>query len=402
MEIVQTDYLIIGAGIVGLTFALNLKSFFPRDKIVIIDKEADIGFHASGRNSGVLHAGFYYHPDSLKAKFTRDGNLELKNYCEKKGLKINNCGKVVVAKNEEELEILYELKKRGYINGVEIYVITEKELSEIEPMAKTYKYALWSPNTSVVDPLEILSSFKKDLTNLEVEFYFNTPYIKRVGTHIIKAGKYFFEYKYLINCAGLYADKVAKDFGLGENYVLIPFKGVYLEHSEKDPFIKTNIYPVPNLKTPFLGVHFTIKVDGIIKIGPTAMLCFWRENYKGMERFNFKEFIEVLGNFIPLAIKNKLVREVAFTELKKWYKEYLKKEASKMVKYFPMDKFNRWGKSGIRAQLIDRRTFEFVNDFVIEENEESIHILNAVSPGFTASLPFTRYVIEKYLLKKWR
>ena len=397
MKRIKTDFLIIGAGIIGLCIAKNLVEVCPGKRICIIDKEQNVGCHASGRNSGVLHAGFYYYPDSLKAKFTRQGNEELTNYCLTRGLKINRCGKVVVAKSEEELESLFELKKRGERNKVEIYLITEKELREIEPNAKTYKYALWSPNTSTVSPLEILLSLLKELNEKEVKVFFNTPY-KRKTEDVVEAGDYIFQAEKIINAAGLYADKIAKDFGFSKNYVLIPFKGIYLEYKGSKLDIKRNIYPVPNLKNPFLGVHFTIKVDGTIKIGPTATPCFWRENYKGLSGFNISELLEILKFDIKLFIKNENFRKIAFDEIKKYLKTYMLKEASKLVKDFDFEGFTHWGTPGIRAQLIDIRNLQLVHDFVVEGDERSIHILNAISPAFTASLPFTRFVVQEYIL----
>ncbi len=399
MKEIKTDFLIIGAGIIGLCLAKNLTEIYPDKKICIIEKEKTVGCHASGRNSGVLHAGFYYYPNSLKAKFTKQGNEELTNYCLIRGLKINKCGKVVVAKSEEELVSLFELKKRGEYNGVEIYLITEKELKEIEPNAKTYKYALWSPNTSTVNPSEILLSLLKELKEKEVKVFFNTPYKRKIEENVVEAGDYIFQGEKIINAAGLYADKIAKDFGFSKNYVLIPFKGVYLEYEGSKLNIKRNIYPVPNLKNPFLGVHFTIKVDGTIKIGPTATPCFWRENYKGLSGFNISELLEILKFDIKLFMKNENFRKIAFDEVKKYLKSYMLKEASKLVKDFDLDGFIHWGTPGIRAQLIDIRNLQLVHDFVVEGDERSIHILNAISPAFTASLPFTRFVVQEYILK---
>ncbi|MDF2953364.1 MAG: L-2-hydroxyglutarate oxidase LhgO [Thermodesulfobacterium sp.] len=399
MKEIKTDFLIIGAGIIGLCLAKNLTEIYSDKKICIIEKEKTVGCHASGRNSGVLHAGFYYYPNSLKAKFTKQGNEELTNYCLIRGLKINKCGKVVVAKSEEELESLFELKKRGERNKVEIYLITEKELKEIEPNAKTYKYALWSPNTSTVNPSEILLSLLKELKEKEVKVFFNTPYKRKIEENVVEAGNYIFQGEKIINAAGLYADKIAKDFGFSKNYVLIPFKGVYLEYEGSKLNIKRNIYPVPNLKNPFLGVHFTIKVDGTIKIGPTATPCFWRENYKGLSGFNISELLEILKFDIKLFMKNENFRKIAFDEVKKYLKSYMLKEASKLVKDFDLDGFIHWGTPGIRAQLIDIRNLQLVHDFVVEGDERSIHILNAISPAFTASLPFTRFVVQEYILK---
>lgn len=394
---IKTDFLIIGSGIIGLTLAWNLRKVYPDKKITLIEKEKNLGAHSSGRNSGVLHAGFYYTPDSLKAKFTKQGNFELTKYCEEKGLKINKCGKVVVVKAENELETLYELKRRGDKNGIDLFLIDEKELREIEPNAKTFKIALWSPTTSTVDPLEVLTSIKKDLEVSDVQFYFNTPYKSKLDNNSIVAGDKVFTAEKIINAAGLYADKIARDFGFSKDYVIIPFKGIYLEYTGTEKFITRNIYPVPNIKNPFLGVHFTIKVDGTIKIGPTATPCFWRENYKGLERFNTSEFSEIFKWESKLFLKSSEFRKLAFEEVKKYLRGYMLKEASKLVKTFFGQGFNKWGKPGIRAQLLNVKTLKLEHDFIIEGDKNSIHILNAVSPAFTASLPFTRYIVEKYI-----
>ena len=399
MQKITTDFLIIGAGIIGLTLAYNLRKVFPEKEIVILDKEDGLGRHASGRNSGVLHAGFYYTPDSLKAKFTRIGNQELKNYCKEKNLKINECGKVVVAKNEEELERLHELYRRGLQNGVEVYLIDEKELKEIEPNAKTYQLALWSPNTATVDPLEVLSALEEDLRKMDVKFFYNTPFKKWDGEYVLSDNIKFKANK-VINAAGLYADKIAKCFGFSKKYVIQPFKGLYLISRNGTPFIKRNIYPVPNLKNPFLGVHFTVTVDGKIKIGPTAIPCLWREQYNFVSKLNLVEFFQISSWNLKLFLTNQNFRQVALEEIRKYRKSYLLDEAEKLVHQFPRNEFNQWGKPGIRAQLLDVERGELVHDFVVEGDDFSLHILNAVSPALTASFPFTRYVVEKYILNK--
>jgi len=399
-KITKTDFLIIGAGIIGLAIAKALRELYSEKEICIIEKEESLGAHASGRNSGVLHAGFYYTPDSLKAKFTRQGNQELKEFCEEKGLRLNKCGKVVVAKNEKELETLFELKRRGDINGVELYIITEKELKDLEPNAKTYKYALLSPNTATVDPLEVLKALESELREKEVKFFFNSPYEKKLNDDLgIIAGGKIFKAEKIINCAGLYADKIAKDFGFSKDYELVPFKGVYLKYTGEDQFIKRNIYPVPDIRFPFLGVHFTIQVDGKIKIGPTAMPAFWRENYKKFERFNFKELVEVIKWDTLMFIKKAEFRRLAVEEIKKYKKSYMIEQAKMLVYNIPSAELFKWGKPGIRAQLIDKRNLTLVQDFVIEGDNYSVHILNAVSPAFTASFPFSRYVVKEYIAK---
>jgi len=401
-EVIKTDFLIIGAGITGLAVAKALRETYPEKEICIVEKESNLGVHASGRNSGVLHAGFYYTPDSLKAKFTRQGNQELREFCEEKGLKVNKCGKIVVAKNENELEILFELKKRGDINGVELYLITEKELKDSEPNAKTYKYALFSPNTATVDPLEVLKALESELKEKEIKFFFNSPYNERLSDDVgIIAGNKIFKAEKIINCAGLYADKIVKDFGFSKYYELVPFKGVYLEYKGNDQFIKRNIYPVPDIRFPFLGVHFTVRVDGKIKIGPTAMPAFWRENYEEFNNFNFKELIETTKWEALMFIKKPEFRRLAIEEMKKYNKSYLVEQAKILTYNTPSADLFKWGKPGIRAQLIDKRSLTLIQDFVIEGDKYSIHILNAVSPAFTASFPFARYVVKEYIAKKF-
>lgn len=392
------DFIIIGCGIIGLTLAKNLLEKFPNSKIAVIDKERDIGFHASGRNSGVLHAGFYYSADSLKAKFTKDGCLYWRKFCEENKLQINKCGKIVVCQNEEELQTLYELKKRGDKNNVKLYLIDQKELKMYEPNAKTYKKALWSPLTATINPKEILIFLKKKLEQSGVDFYFNLSYKSKIDNNAIKAGEYQFNYKKLINAAGLYADEIARDFGFAENYIIIPFKGIYLEYTGLDKPIKTNIYPVPNIKNPFLGVHYTIKVDGTIKIGPTAIPAFWRENYKGLSRFKINEFLEILKWEGILFLTNSFgFRNLAFEEIKKYNKNYLINQALRLVKNINRTKFNKWGLPGIRAQLLDIKSRKLVMDFKVQGDDTSVHILNAVSPAFTASYPFTKWIVENYI-----
>jgi len=392
------DYLIVGAGVIGLAIAKELKSRYVDSKILIIEKEREIAFHASGRNSGVLHAGFYYTANSLKAKFTRDGNRALKKYCYEKNLKINESKKVVVAQNESELESLFELKKRGDANSVETTIIDEEELSKIEPNAKTFQKALYSPSTATVDPIEVCNSIKNDLIELGVEFSFEDKYLERVDTNSIKSSKNIYHFDRLINCSGVYADKIAKDFNFSKDYTMLPFKGLYLKYSGEDRPVKTNIYPVPNLKNPFLGVHYTITVDGSIKIGPTAIPALWRENYSGFDRFDCKELVNILSTEANLFIKNRFnFRDLAFEEMKKYSRKYLASLAKAQVKEIDESRFNISIHPGIRAQLLNIKTLELVQDFVVEGDDVSTHVLNSVSPAFTSSFPFAKYVLDNFI-----
>lgn len=397
----KTDFLVIGAGIIGLSITKALQEKYPDCSISVIEKERDVAMHASGRNSGVLHAGFYYTADSLKARFTRDGNARMKAFCREHGLKINACEKVVIARNEEEIETLRELERRGKTNGVDVRIIDEKELEAIDPNVKTYNYALYSPTTATVNPKAVVRKLKDVVIEKGANLYKDTEYLYRVGLNRIKTNRSTFEADVIINCAGLHADKIAKQFGFGENYTIIPFKGIYLKYSGDDRPIVTNIYPVPNLKNPFLGVHYTVTVDNKIKIGPTAIPAFWRENYRGVENFSLDELVEILWYEAKLFATNRFnFRSLAFEEFRKYSKKHLASLARNMVKTIDETKFDQWSTPGIRAQLLDTETLELVQDFVVKGDESSVHILNAVSPAFTCSLAFAEWVVDQYISEK--
>ncbi len=393
------DYLIIGGGIIGLNIAKAIKEREVDAKIVLIDKESKLALHSSGRNSGVLHAGFYYSAESLKAKFTRDGNIALKKFCKERNLKINECAKVVVATNKEELAGLEELKRRGDANGVELIWMSEDELAQKYPNIKTYKKALFSPNTATVDPKEVTLEFAKAVEEMGVTILTNCTYKAKISYNEVLTNNGSIKFKKLINCAGLYADKIAKDFNFAKEYVIIPFKGIYLKDKKNFANLKTNIYPVPNLANPFLGVHYTLTVNNEAKIGPTAIPAFWRENYSGFENFRSDELFQILYYEAKLFLTDAFgFRKLAFDEVKKYCKSYLLKLAKQLTHQMPHNGFSEWSTPGIRAQLLNTKTLELVQDFVVEADETSIHVLNAVSPAFTSSIPFANWVVENYVL----
>lgn len=395
----KVDIIVIGAGIIGLSIARELLNRHPGAEILILEKEPDVAHHGSGRNSGVLHAGFYYTADSLKARFTRDGNQALREYCYANNLRINENQKIVVAKNEDELPALYELEKRGKKNGVEVSIIDEKEVLAIDPNVKTHKHALFSPKTATVDPVEVNQCIKKELIDKGVQIRFGESYLRRVSGNTIQSSTNAqYTAKKIINAAGLYADKVARDFGFSRQYTIIPFKGIYLKYHGDKPTVKVNVYPVPNLKNPFLGVHFTVTVDGTVKIGPTSAPAFWRENYKGFSRFRVSETAHILGWEALLFASNAFgFRRLAIDEIKKYSKKYFTNLARDMVFDMDVKGFDEWGTPGIRAQLLNKKTRELVMDFVVEGDDNSVHVLNAVSPAFTCSFPFAEWVVDQYV-----
>lgn len=393
-DIVTTDFLVIGAGIIGLNIALNLKQQFPDAKITIIEKEPQAGEHASGRNSGVLHAGFYYSKESLKAKFTKEGNHALTQYCRHKKIPINQCGKLVVTKNEEELLGLHELLKRGAANQIRLELISEEEAKEIEPRVKTFQQAIFSPTTSSVNPKEVVKHLVQDTENEGIILHCGTKYLKRIKNTVVTT-KRKYSAGYVINAAGLYADKIARDYGFSENYRILPFKGLYLYVKPSEKF-HTHIYPVPNLHHPFLGVHVTLTVDHHAKIGPTAIPAFWREQYEGLQRLHAKELFEIIIRQTDLFFKSAFgFRKLALEELKKYDRKYLLKQATELMTGNFRANETQWGKPGIRAQLLNIKTRQLEMDFVLEGDHASFHVLNAVSPAFTCAMPFAEYVVER-------
>jgi len=389
------DVLIIGGGILGLSLANAFLKSKPNLKIAILEKEKKVALHASGRNSGVLHAGFYYTPDSLKAKFTKEGNRSHKEFCKQHGLSILECGKLVVAGTEKEEAELEILKSRADENEIDLKWVTKKEAEKIEPLVKTRNKALFSPSTACINPVEICKTLAKEISKKGVNIFTSTSF-KRVVDNSVFTDKDRFDAKFIVNASGLYADKLAKQFGFSSNFTIIPFKGIYLKSKPKLNYIKTNIYPVPNLDNPFLGVHFTLTMDGAVKIGPTAIPAFWREHYKGLSNFNLNEFFQIISKESALFLKNTFnFRQLAIQELKKYNKKYLLKLANRLVmKLDPVD-FKDWGPAGMRAQLLNIKTGELVQDFVVEGDKSSVHILNAVSPAFTCATPFAEWIVQK-------
>ncbi len=380
----------------GISLAREIRNRHPDSRVVLLEKETELAFHASGRNSGVLHAGFYYTADSHKARFTRDGNAMLREYCLEKGLRLNQCGKLVVTQSEEQLSGLQELKRRGDANNVELHWLTEAEAREIEPQIRTYESALWSPTTASVDPREVVTSLAQDAVSRGVEIHTDTAY-KRYNhkAKTVETTNGAYQAGFVVNCAGLYADRIAQDFGFSENYRILPFKGLYLYADPATYRPSTNIYPVPDLKYPFLGVHYTLTVDGHAKIGPTAIPALWREHYQGMSRFDFSEFSEIVYREMKLFAANQFgFRDLALEEIRKYRKGYMINEARKLLAATDNMKFNTWGKPGIRAQLINIQDNRLEMDFKYEGDKESFHVLNAVSPAFTCSLSFSAHLAD--------
>ena len=393
----SVDYLVIGAGVVGLSIAREIKTQNPQASVVVLEKESAVALHASGRNSGVLHAGFYYSPDSLKAELTRDGNLALRDFCAEYGIKIQSPGKVVVTKSEAEIPQLLELHRRGIANGVNVELISEKELHKLEPRATTHHQALWSPNTGVADPAEVVRKLAEDFVAKGGIIHLGTKMLK-VKNHKIITNNGDFSFGHLVNSGGLYADKIAKKFGFSQNHTVMPFIGLYRYAPSLAGTFSRHIYPVPDLRNPFLGVHLTVTVDGKVKIGPTAIPVLGREQYKAFSGLNISEVFETLSLYPKfLFSKNHNALDLIRNELPKMSSSVLAGHAEELIPGLDKNAFDTWGKPGIRAQMFNRQEGKLEMDFLVEGDSNSTHVLNAVSPAWTTSISFAQYVYKQLL-----
>jgi L-2-hydroxyglutarate oxidase LhgO len=320
----------------------------------------------------------------------------MKAFCRAHHLPLNEAGKVVVAVDVKEDATLETLMERGRANGVALHWLTREELERRYPRISTFRRALFSPSTATVDPKQVTLAFAEKARSLGVEIRLGCAYEKRLGEKIIQSSSGVLHFGHMVNTAGLYADRIAHDFGCGSDYTILPFKGIYLKDTENHSKLETNVYPVPNLANPFLGVHFTLAVDRAAKIGPTAIPAFWRENYRGMENFNLKEMLDILGWEAKLFLSNRFgFRTLAIEEMRKYRRAHLVALARKLAPKMPLETYDRWSTPGIRAQLLHRHTLELVQDFVVETRGSTTHVLNAVSPAFTASIPFAKWVVGR-------
>lgn len=395
MPVQTADFLVVGGGIIGICIARELRRRHADATVVVLEKERSCGGHASGRNSGVIHAGFYYSADSLKARFTRAGNLALHEYCRSRRLPIRTCGKLVVARSAADHAALDELLARAAANGVPLEHVTAAEARQIEPRARTCERALYSPSTATADPLTVLDALRADAEAEGVRVETDTAFVRRDGPTVVTS-RGGWQAGYVVNAAGLHADRLARQFGFSEHYRVLPFKGLYLASDEPPHAFRTHIYPVPDLRNPFLGVHFTVTVDGHAKIGPTAIPALWRENYGGWRGFSLRDLGEVGWLGAGLLVSSGFgFATLAMEEFAKYNRRRLVTLAGELASGVHERDYTTWVRPGIRAQLVDVRTRRLEMDFVLQGDERSMHVLNAVSPGWTCAIPFAAHVVDE-------
>jgi len=380
------DITIIGAGIVGLATVLHL-SKNPKLKIAVLETENEIARHQTGHNSGVIHSGLYYKPGSSKAINCVKGRNALYTFCEENNIKHERCGKLVVATNKNELTSLETLYQRGEQNGLKgIKKLSEEEIKEYEPNINGIA-GLLVPETGIIDYSEVCKVYMEHIKKAGNEILLNTKFTglqKRTDSLILKTTKGEITSKNIINCAGLYSDRVARLCGVNPKVKIIPFRGEYYELvAEKADMINNLIYPVPDPKFPFLGVHFTRMVHGGVEAGPNAVLAFKREGYLKSD-FSFKDTLETFsypGFWI-------LVAKYWYTGFGEMYRSASKRAFVKALRVLlPSLKEEDVvsAGSGVRAQALAKNG-KLLDDFNIVQTKNMIHVLNAPSPAATASL----------------
>lgn len=389
------DLAVIGGGIVGLALADAWLARDPGATVVVHDKEDRLAAHASGRNSGVLHAGFYYAPESLKARLTREGNQLLREFCAERGVPVRATGKVVVVSREDQVPSLLELHRRGVANGVELELVDEAGLAELEPLARTMGQALWSPTTAVADPVAVVEALAARVRERGGTVVLSSQVTSAGPGWVRTADGQRINVGHVINAAGLHADTVARWFGFGQDYRMLPFKGLYWYGTWAPGRLQRHVYPVPDPRNPFLGVHLTVTVDGRAKVGPTAIPAMWREDYGGAEGFAAGEALGI-ARLYPrfLLSRHHDVPALLRSELPKYSRRHLVTQAAALVPSATPASFTIKGRPGVRAQLLHKPTGRLEMDFIVQGDERSTHMLNAVSPAWTSSLAVGRYVID--------
>lgn len=389
------DVVVIGAGIVGLATALRLLQTHPELQLAVIDKESQPAQHQTGHNSGVIHSGIYYRPHSLKAKNCRLGVEQLLEYCQEREIPYDICGKVIVATDPHELNALQELEKRAQGNGVPgVEMIGPERLREIEPHCRGIR-ALWSPNTGIIDFKRVCQEYVKDIQSRGGELLCGQEIsqISRRGSTLTLEGKNgVFHTRTLVNCAGIQADRIAQLTQLEQRDQILPFRGEYYAlKEERRHLVKGLIYPVPDPRFPFLGVHLTKTLSGEVEAGPNAVLAWSRNGYRKRD-ISFSDILQY-GCYPGFW---RMAKKYWSMGLKEFYRSYSKRAFLESLRKFLPDlqmEDLAPGGSGVRSQLVDRQG-KVVDDFVIHQQPGIVHVISAPSPGATASLAIGAHISD--------
>ena len=386
------DVAIVGGGIIGLATARALLERAPAARLVILEKEPRLGMHQTGHNSGVIHSGIYYRPGSYKAKLCVEGKTLMREFCAVHGISVVECGKVIVATREDELARLQTLYERGIANGVRIEMIDRDRLRELEPHAAGLR-AIHSPTTAIVDFSDVVRALARDLTTHGVAIETDAKVLAVVRTRDgieIGTSRLAVDARCLVNCAGLYSDTIARMSGAEPDVRIVPFRGeYYMIRPERRELVRSLIYPVPDPEFPFLGVHFTNTVHGDVEAGPNAVMAFAREGYD-LTRVNVRELAETLAYRGVWHMARRYWRMGSYEMYRSLSKAAFVTALQRLVPGIRPEDVSRGG-AGVRAQAV-APDGSLIDDFRIVDTDNAVHVLNAPSPGATASLAIGRHI----------
>ena len=395
MKRIKTDLVIIGSGIVGVATALQLKTKFLNQDIIILEKESDCAHHQTGHNSGVVHAGVYYEPGSLKAEFCKKGAVITKELCLQNNLPFQQCGKMLVATSDLEMERMENLRKRCIKNEINIREVSQTQLKKMEPNI-IGKGALFVKDSAITDYIAVTRHMVNMFKALGGKIYYNANVtdIKESSRGVmVNAGPVTLEASRLIACGGLMADRLTRMMDIDVDFRIIPFRGEYYQlPAEKQGIVKRLIYPIPDPELPFLGVHLTPMVDGAFTVGPNAVLGWKREGY-GSINFSIKDVHEMMKfpgfwKVVKANLKsgiNEMIDSVYRRGYLKRVQKYCPQIELKDLTHYP---------AGIRAQAV-MNNGSLVHDFLFAETERSLHVCNAPSPAATSAMPIGEYLMKK-------
>jgi L-2-hydroxyglutarate oxidase len=397
----KIDFIIIGAGIVGLSTAYHLKNLNPNLNIVILEKENDLAMHQTGHNSGVIHSGIYYKPGSLKAINCKKGYDQLIQFCDENGIQYDLCGKIIVATEKEEIATLKSILERGKANGLEgLKKVNTQEIKEVEPHCAGIE-GIWVPQTGIVDYVAVSKKYAELFVNLGGEIQFDQrvqSIINKGNETIVQTQTKEFYTQKVINCAGLYSDKVAKMTDPTVDVQILPFRGEYYSiKKEKEYLVNNLIYPVPNPNFPFLGVHFTRMINGGVEAGPNAVLAFAREGYTN-KTINWKELKETLGHSGFQKVALKYWKDGMYEMYRSYSKTAFTKALQRLIPEIQKEDLEHQT-AGVRAQACDSKG-NLSDDFLIFEVNNIINVCNAPSPAATSSLAIGESIANLALKKR--
>lgn len=389
------DFIIIGGGIVGMSTAMQLTQVYPDAKILLLEKESGPAHHQTGHNSGVIHAGVYYTPGSLKAKFCLAGNKATKAFCDKHGIRYDECGKLLVATNELEMERMRALWERTAANGLERHWLSAGELREREPNIVGMG-GIFVPSSGIVSYAEVTAAMGREFQAAGGEIRYNaevTALDERAEEVVVRTTDNEFRGRYLVTCSGLMADRIVRMLGLEPQFIICPFRGeYYLLPKQHNQIVNHLIYPIPDPSMPFLGVHLTRMIDGTVTVGPNAVLAMKREGYRKtdvslsdlFETLTSPGILKVLAkNLRPglIEMKNSLFKGGYLKEVQKYCPSIVKSDLTE----YP---------AGVRAQAVSRDG-KLIDDFLFVNTRRSVNVCNAPSPAATSAIPIGAYIVEK-------